>query len=86
MAGKEEEMSPGGDEFPNGINLKWKLRRFPLIGPGAPRRDLPGPPAQNSPKSMWRKENKFHPNCHFGYRPNKTTPERTEQESIPEIS
>ena len=86
MVGKEKERNPGRSEFPDGSNLQRKLKRFPLTGPGDPRQDLPGPQAQGSPKSSWRKGNEFRPNRHLGDRLNKTTSVRTERKSILEIS
>ena len=48
--------------------------------------DLPGLPAQNCPQLVWRKENEFLPNCHFGGRLKRRTSIRREQKSIPRIS
>ena len=84
--GRKKERNLERNEFPDGLNLQGKLKRFLLTDPGNPRQDLPGPPAQNSPKLEWGKENEFRPNCHFGDKLNKATSVATEQKSIPEIS
>jgi hypothetical protein len=86
MRGEEKKRNLGKDEFPAGLSLQRKLKRFLLIGPGDPRQDLPDPQDQNSQKLGWGKENEFRPNCHFGDRLNRTTSARTGQKSIPEIS
>jgi hypothetical protein len=43
IVGMGKEGNPGRDEFPHGLNLKRKLKRLFLIGPGDPRQDLPAP-------------------------------------------
>jgi len=82
MVGKKKEKNSGGNEFPDGLGLQRKLKRFLLIGPGDPRQDLPDPQSQNSPKPGWGKENEFHPSCHFEDRLDRTTSIRTGQKSI----
>jgi len=78
MLGKGKEMNPRRDEFPDGLDLQKRLKRSLLIGLVDLWQDLPDPQAQNSPQLVWRKENEFRPNCHFGDRLNRTTSVRTE--------
>jgi len=86
MVGKEKKRNSGRDEFPGSLNLKKKLKRFFLIGPGDPRQALPGPQSQESPELGWGKENEFRQNRHWGDRLNRTTSVRIEQKSLLGIS
>jgi hypothetical protein len=69
----EKGKNPGRGEFPHGLDLKRRITRLLLNGPGNPRQDPPGPQSQNSPKLGWKKEKEFRRNCYFGDRQNKTT-------------